>query len=602
METIQHKRFSVLPTSKDEMNALGWEQADIIIVSGDAYVDHPSFGTAVMARLGEYYGLKVAVLPQPNWRDDLRDFKKLGQPNYFFGVTAGCMDSMVNHYTAAKRKRSDDAYTPGGKAGFRPDYAVTVYTSILKKLFPETPVVLGGIEASLRRFSHYDYWSDSVKQSILINSGADILLYGMAEKAFAQVIQLIGENKPLSEWKKIRQCAYVDNQKPMDLFSTDSNDIFLPSHSEQRKSKKKFGDAFRIQENLSNHPHHTRIIEEYNNQYVISNPPFEQLSESEIDLSFDLPYSRLPHPRYKNKPPIPAFEMIKNSVTIHRGCFGGCAFCAIRAHQGKFIASRSAKSVLNEVKLISETPGFSGHISDMGGPSANMYSMHGMDQKLCFACKRPSCIFPSICKNLNFNHKPLISLYQNASLINGINKITIGSGIRYDLLVNKKPELDKEYGLTDYLNQLISKHVSGRLKVAPEHINDEVLNLMRKPSFSKFRAFHNIFYDVSRKNNLKQELVLYLIAGHPGSTDNDMDLLSKTTKAMGFGTEPVQEFTPTPMTLSTCLYYTGIHPLTGENISVVKGYDAVRKQKSTLTSSEKRYPTSEKRRKKRGKK
>lgn len=560
------------------MNRLGWDQADIIIISGDAYIDHPAFGTAVMARLGEYCGLKVAVLPQPNWRDDLRDFKKLGAPKFFFGVTAGCMDSMVNHYTARKRLRSDDAYSPGGRAGFRPDYATIVYTKTLKKIFPDVPVVLGGIEASLRRLTHYDFWSDKLMPSFLIETGADMILFGMAERSFIKLIHELKEGKDVSDLQNISQSVYLTSKMP----SLNNDDIVLPSHEACIADKMKFAGMFVMTEKDTNRMVGSRLIQACCDKFVIVNPANPPSKPEDTDLSFDLPYTRLPHPRYRNKPPIPAFEMIRNSVTIHRGCFGGCSFCAISAHQGKFIASRSEQSIFSEIEKIAATEGFKGHITDLGGPSANMFGMKGIDQTVCEKCFKPSCIFPVICKNLNFNHHPLINLYSSAMKIPGVRNITIGSGIRYDLLVDHDAETDRKYGLREYTKLLIENHVSGRLKVAPEHISEEVLKIMRKPSFMKFRSFHRIFQHLNKSAGKKQELRLYLIAGHPGGNETDTKMLSKTVTSMGYHPEAVQEFTPTPMTLSSVIYYTGTNPFTGKLVAVVKSSADIRRQKNMI--------------------
>jgi uncharacterized radical SAM protein YgiQ len=555
--------LSFLPTSADEMRALGWSGADIIIVSGDAYIDHPSFGTAVMARLGEYTGLKVAVLPQPNWRDDLRDFKKLGKPRLFFGVTAGSMDSMVNHYTARKRLRSDDAYTPGGRPGFRPDYATVVYTKILKHLFPDTVVILGGIEASLRRITHYDYWSDALKPSFLAETGADMILYGMAERSFIDLIQKLQTGTPFQKITDIPQTAFL-----ADTIPANANQLILASHEECMASKRRYANMFRFAEKEFSSMKTRQMIQQTGTRYVVINPPHEPPSENETDLPFDLPYTRLPHPRYRSKPPVPAYEMIKNSVTIHRGCFGGCSFCAISAHQGKFISSRSEKSVLSELKTIASAHGFKGHITDLGGPSANMYQMKGIDTDLCMKCKRPSCIFPQICNNLSYDHHPLLNLYKKAGQIQGIKLITIGSGIRYDMLTERPAEEDRKYGLSEYVKTLILKHVSGRLKVAPEHVTEQVLSMMRKPQLKNFIAFHKLFHTINKGAGLKQEMVLYLISGHPGSSNDDLSLLKKTTASMGYRVETIQEFTPTPMTLSSVMYYTGIDPNSEKKVSV----------------------------------
>lgn len=539
------------------MDAKGWEQPDIIIVSGDAYVDHPSFGHAVIARILEKDGFKVAILPQPNWRDDLRDFKKLGTPKLFFGISAGCMDSMINHYTANKRLRSDDAYTPGGKTGFRPDYASIVYSKILKNLFPNTPVILGGVEASLRRFTHYDYWSDKLKPSILVESEADLLVYGMGELPIRKIAKLLSEGKSIKEISQLDQIAFLSDIKP----NTDKA-IELSSFEQCITDKKLYAKNFASIETESNSVHAKTLIQKHGNKWLVVNPPSKPMSTKEIDNSFELPYTRLPHPRYENRGAIPAFEMIKFSVNIHRGCFGGCSFCTISAHQGKFVSSRSEKSILQELEKISSLFDFKGHISDLGGPSANMYQMQGKDIKICDTCKRYSCIHPFICKNLNINHQPLLELYEKASQIKGIKKITIGSGVRYDLLITDNPTTDKENHLTAYAKRLILNHVSGRLKVAPEHTCDDVLKIMRKPSFRYFKKFSVYFNKLCHQNQLPQQISPYFISSHPGCKPEHMAELAAETKELGFRLEQVQDFTPTPMTLATDIFYTGLDPYT----------------------------------------
>lgn len=561
------------------MRAKGWEQADIILVSGDAYIDHPSFGTAILARIADQMGLRVAVLAQPNWRDDLRDFKKLGPPRYFFGVSAGSMDSMVNHYTALRRRRSDDAYTPGGRAGYRPDYASVVYSNILKDIYPDVPVVLGGVEASMRRFTHYDYWQDKVKPSVLIESGADLLLYGMAEQAWRMLIELVAKGVPVSTLKNLPQSCYAEDRDNPLYALKNSHDVALPSHEECLHSKKSFADAFRIIEEASNMMDAPRLWQASGTQRVVVNPPAPPADEKAADDTYKLPYTRLPHPRYQKKPPIPAYEMIKYSVNIHRGCFGGCSFCAINMHQGKFIQSRSQTSILNELDEIAQMPGFKGHISDLGGPSANMYKMGGIDLEKCRRCKRPSCIFPNTCKNLNFDHNPLLELYEKAAKIKGIKKITIGSGVRYDMLLGKTPAQNRQYALQPYIKKLLRNHVSGRLKVAPEHTSAYVLRLMRKPSFTQFEEFHRIFRDVCQKESLPWQLIPYFISGHPGTMEKDMKDLSVLVNKLGYKPEQVQEFTPTPMTLATTIYYTGLDPYTGKKIFVIRGDKDKRRQK-----------------------
>ena len=564
MDSIRKLSASTwLPISKKEIEARGWQQPDIIIVSGDAYVDHPSFGHAVIARVLEHDGFKVAILPQPNWRDDLRDFTKLGPPKLFFGVTAGCMDSMINHYTANKRLRSDDAYTPGGKSGFRPDYASIVYTKILKELFPETPVILGGVEASLRRFTHYDYWSDSLKPSILAESGADMLVYGMGEKSIRKIAATLFSGKKIGDLKTIEQTAYITNSKP-----EIQDAVYLSSFENCKESKIAYAKNFALIETESNSFHSKTLIQQHGNKWLVVNPSPQPMTTAEIDKSFDLPYTRLPHPRYEGRGAIPAFEMIKFSVNIHRGCFGGCSFCTISAHQGKFVSSRSEESIVKEIISITEQADFKGHISDLGGPSANMYKMKGTDIAICKTCKRYSCIYPRPCKNLNSDHGPLLNLYNKVSEIKGIKKITIGSGIRYDMLQTNDSAFDRKNHLTEYAKKLIRDHVSGRLKVAPEHTSDEVLKIMRKPSFESFRKFSAFFNKVNRETQSQQQLIPYFISSHPGCRLGDMAELAAETKDMGFHLEQVQDFTPTPMTLATEMYYTGLNPYTLEPVYV----------------------------------
>ncbi|NOU17948.1 MAG: YgiQ family radical SAM protein [Bacteroidales bacterium] len=561
-----YSRF--LPTSKKEMEALGWEQADVILFTGDAYVDHPSFGAAVIGRVLENIGLRVAIVPQPNWRDDLRDFRKLGPPRLFFGVTAGSMDSMVNHYTANKRLRSDDAYTPDDKSGYRPDYAVTVYSKILKKLYPETPLIIGGIEASLRRLTHYDYWSDSLKPSVLIDSGADILVYGMGEKTIVEIAKRLADGQSVFELYDIPQISFIDSDAS--IYTSDKETIILNSFENCLSSKEMFGENFKIIETESNRVSPKRLVEPTNGKFVVVNSPYPLPTTDEIDSWYDLPYSRMPHPRYKGKF-LPAWEMIKFSVNIHRGCFGGCSFCTISAHQGKFIASRSQKSILDEVDKVVAMEGFKGYLSDLGGPSANMFTMKGRDLKKCDACKRPSCIFPNICNNLNTSHENLLSLYREVRKRSGVKKAFIGSGVRYDLSMNENDE---------YITELIRHHVSGRLKVAPEHTSDEVLRNMRKPPFESFKKFNQKFNDINSKYSLNQKLIPYFISSHPGSTEVDMQELANETKKLHFKLEQIQDFTPTPMTLASTIYYTGFDPYTKNKVFVAKTQEQKLKQRS----------------------
>ena len=575
MDNGEDKRADLkrwLPTTKKEVELRGWDYLDVIIFSGDAYVDHPSFGAAVIGRVLEAEGLRVAIVPQPNWRDDLRDFRKLGRPRLFFGVTAGAMDSMVNHYTANKRLRSDDAYTPDNKAGMRPDYPTVVYTQILKRLFPDTPVVTGGIEASMRRFAHYDYWQDRFRESILPECGADILIYGMGEQPVREIARQLAAGKPVTELKGIRQTAVMEAlpQTP------GKDDIILAPYEECARSKKTEAENFRIIEEEGNRITPYTLWQGHGNRAVKVNPPYPPMSEEEIDASFDLPYTRMPHPKYKGKR-IPAYDMIRFSVNLHRGCFGGCSFCAIAAHQGKQVVSRSERSILREVKAITEMPGFKGYISDLGGPSANMYKMHGKDMEICRRCRRASCLFPAVCRNLDCNHAPLTELYRKADSIKGVRKSFIGSGIRYDMLLHRNDDEKLNKAAREYTEEVICRHVSGRLKVAPEHTSPAVLKLMRKPDFSLFTEFNRIFDNINRREGLNQQLVPYFISSHPGCTAEDMAELAAITKKLHFHLEQVQDFTPTPMTLATEIFYTGINPYTGEKV-----YTARRKEEKLL--------------------
>ena len=563
MNTTQTLQW--LPTSVREVKERGWDVPDVILFSGDAYVDHPSFGGAVVGRLLESLGLKVALVPQPNWQDDLRDFRKLGTPRLFFGVSAGSMDSMVNHYTAARRRRSDDAYTPDGRAGARPDMPSIVYTRILKKLYPDTPVIIGGIEASLRRLSHYDYWKDTLQPSILIDSGADMLIYGMGEKPLTDICRLMQKGIPFRNLTNIPQTAVLRAGDETVATNKKWRTIILHSHESCLSNKKHHAENFRYIEEESNKYNASRILQQVGKQTIVVNPPFPPMTETEVDASFDLPYTRLPHPKYKGKV-IPAFEMIKFSVNMHRGCFGGCAFCTISAHQGKFIASRSKESILKEVKAITEMPDFKGYLSDLGGPSANMYRMKGKDQSICAKCKKPSCISPAICKNLNADHTPLLDIYKAVDSMPQIKRSFIGSGVRYDLLLHRYDDEIVNKSAQSYTEELIARHVSGRLKVAPEHTEDNVLKMMRKPSFDQFGQFKKIFDRINKQQGLNQQLIPYFISSHPGCTEEDMAKLAIETKKLHFQLEQVQDFTPTPMTLATEIYYTGYHPYTLEKV------------------------------------
>ena len=546
-----------LPTTKKECERLGWDQLDVILFSGDAYVDHPSFGSAVIGRVLEAHGYKVAIVPQPNWQDDLRDFKKLGEPRLFFGVSAGAMDSMVNRYTAGKRLRAEDAYTPDGRHTGRPEYPSIVYTKALKKLFPHVPVVLGGIEASLRRFTHYDYWQDKLLPNILELSGADYLTYGMGEKVTIALADALSQGRP-EDLLTLPQTAFMCREVPGGI--TDRDKV-LASHEQCLKDKRAQAANFRIIEEESNMIEAHRIIQPSGNRYMVVNPPYPPLTTQELDAVYDLPYTRLPHPRYNGKR-IPAYEMIRHSITIHRGCYGGCSFCTISAHQGKQIVSRSKESILRELRQVVQMEDFKGYISDLGGPSANMYGTGGRDKKLCAKCKRPTCLTPKVCPNLGTDLTALTQLYKDADKVPGIKKTCIGSGIRYDILQYRDPDPKADKSHMDYARELIGRHVSGRLKVAPEHTSDSVLALMRKPSFLQFEQFKKTFDKINKECGLRQQLIPYFISSHPGCSEEDMAELAIITKRLNFKLEQIQDFTPTPMTLSTEIFYTGINPYT----------------------------------------
>ena len=575
----EYRLTDFLPTTKKELELRGWDELDIILFSADAYVDHPSFGAAVIGRTLEAAGYRVAIVPQPDWHGDFRDFKKLGRPRLFFGVAPGCMDSMVNKYTANRRLRSEDAYSPDGRHDLRPEYPTIVYTKILKQLFPDVPVILGGIEASLRRVTHYDYWKDSLRKCILCDSGADMITYGMGEKPTLELTRQLSElsdSMPAhhslftlhSSLRTIPQTVYLARKEDIPG-GIREDDIILHSHEQCLKDKRKQAENFRHVEEQSNMMHASRLLQGVDGRYVVINPPYPPMTTKELDASFDLPYTRQPHPKYKGKR-IPAYDMIKHSVNIHRGCFGGCAFCTISAHQGKFISCRSKESILKEVKQVVEMPDFKGYLSDLGGPSANMYGMHGRNLNACEKCKRPSCINPQICPNLDTNHQRLLDIYHAVDAVKGIKKSFIGSGVRYDLLLYKGKDEAANRAAMEYTRELICRHVSGRLKVAPEHTSDRVLRLMRKPSFQQFYEFKRIFDRINREENLHQQIIPYFISSHPGCQEEDMAELAVITKQLDFHLEQVQDFTPTPMTVATETWYTGYDPYTLEPVFSAK--------------------------------
>ena len=571
---MEYRLTDFLPTTKKELELRGWDELDIILFSADAYVDHPSFGAAVIGRTLEAAGYRVAIVPQPDWHGDFRDFKKLGRPRLFFGVAPGCMDSMVNKYTANRRLRSEDAYSPDGRHDLRPEYPTIVYTKILKQLYPDVPVILGGIEASLRRVTHYDYWQDCLRKCILCDSGADMITYGMGEKPTLALASALSEKgkvnseKFASDIKSIPQTVYLARKEDIPG-GIREDDIVLHSHEQCLKDKRKQAENFRFVEEQSNMMHASRLLQGVDGRYVVINPPYPPMTTEELDASFDQPYTRQPHPKYKGKR-IPAYDMIKHSVNIHRGCFGGCAFCTISAHQGKFISCRSKESILKEVKQVVEMPDFKGYLSDLGGPSANMYGMHGKNLNACEKCKRPSCIHPQICPNLDTNHQKLLDIYHAVDAVKGIKKSFIGSGVRYDLLLHRSKDEASNQAAMDYTRELICKHVSGRLKVAPEHTSERVLRLMRKPSFQQFYEFKRIFDRINREENLNQQIIPYFISSHPGCQEEDMAELAVITKQLDFHLEQVQDFTPTPMTVATETWYTGYDPYTLEPVFSAK--------------------------------
>ena len=564
---MKYQLTDFLPTTKKELEIRGWDEVDVVLFSGDAYVDHPSFGAAVIGRVIESEGWRVAIVPQPDWRGDHRDFTKMGRPRRFFAISAGCMDSMVNHYTANKRLRSNDAYTPDGKAGMRPDRATITYAKIIKQLYPDVPLVIGGIEASLRRFSHYDYWDDSYHKSILVDTKADLLIYGMGEKPMRELVRRLSAGQSIEDCHDMRQVGYLSVTKPVD-----DNIIELASHEECAKNKKISAATFKTIEEESNKLNQTVLVQPVGREYVVVQPPYSPMTTEELDAVYELPFTRQPHPKYKGKT-IPAFDMIRWSVNTHRGCWGGCAFCTISMHQGKFVVSRSLESILKEVRTLAADPDFKGYLSDLGGPSANMYMMRGKNQELCAKCKRPSCAYPSVCKNMNTDHAPLLDMYAAVDALPSIKKSFIGSGVRYDVVMHRTDSEEINRTNAEYARELIKNHVSGRLKVAPEHTSDRVLSVMRKPSFSLFKQFKQTFDRINESEHLNQQIIPYFISSHPGCEPIDMAELAIETKRLNFQLEQVQDFTPTPMTLATEMYHTGLDPYTLKPIFVARTKD-----------------------------
>ena len=561
-----------IPTSLKEVQKLGWDYIDVIFFTGDAFVDHPSFGTACIARYLQKFGYRVAVVPQPNWRDDLRDFRKLGAPRLYFAVNSGAMDSMVNHYTAGKRLRHDDAYTPEGRFGQRPDRAVTVYSKILKSIWPDVPIVIGGVEASLRRLTHYDYWDDRLMPSILVDSAADYLCYGMGERPMLELTRAIEAGRNRSQIDRIPQLAFLRSGR-----CKVEDALILHSYERCLSDRKAFAENFHQIETHANMLHPQTIVEPVGDGYVQVNPPYPPASEDEMDSFWDLPFTKLPHQRYKGKR-IPAYDMIKDSIITHRGCFGGCNFCTIAAHQGKFIQSRSEQSILEEVKRLASMPHFHGNISDLGAPTANMYGMHGKDLSRCAQCRRKSCLFPAPCVNLDRNHERVIALYRKVDAVKGIRHSYIGSGVRYDLFLDENGFVDPSG--KEYLRELMLHHVSGRLKVAPEHTEDKVLDYMAKPSFRLFKRLRTEFDKINRENGTHTELVPYFISSHPGCRLQDMLALRANPSLRGIWMDQVQDFTPTPMTTSSVMFWSGIDPRTMKPVYVEKDPERKKAQKA----------------------
>ncbi len=536
-----------IPVTKDDVRQRGWDELDIIFVSGDAYIDHPAFGVPLLARWLESHGFRVGIIAQPDWRS--KDaFMVLGRPRLFFAVSAGAMDSMVAHYTPARKLRHDDAYTPGNRHGARPNRATIIYTSRLKEAYKDVPVVIGGIEASLRRFAHYDFWEDKVRRSILFDSKADLLIYGMAELAILEVAQRMRKGDGLPGIRDVCGTAYLASGP------ADTVHVEIPSCEETTSSREKFAEAFR-QSYLQQNPWSAKtVIQKHGNRMLICNPPMLPLAQAEMDAIYALPFEKSPHPSYTET--IPAWDQIKTSITSHRGCFGGCAFCAITMHQGSTIQSRSENSILSEIRVLASKSWFRGSISDIGGPTANMYGLSCGDSEAMKACCRESCIFPSVCRNLLTDDKRSVSMLRAARKQAGVKHIAVSSGVRYDLM-------ERQPG---YFRELLGHHVSGLLKVAPEHLAEHITSLMRKPGRKAFEKFLADFREESDRLGRRQSVVPYLISGHPGCTLNDMLELALTLKKYGIKVEQVQDFTPTPGTISSCMFYTGLDPMTDRKV------------------------------------
>jgi uncharacterized radical SAM protein YgiQ len=564
-----------LPTTRQEIDALGWEAPDVILVSGDAYIDHPSFAAAILGRWLEHNGFRVAILSQPDWRS-AEPWRALGRPRLFYGVSAGNMDSMINHYTANRKRRNTDAYSPGGKIGLRPDRPTAVYVQRCREAFKGVPVIAGGVEASLRRVAHYDYWSDKVLPSILASSKAHLLVFGMGERPILEIARRFDAGDPVEDLRDIRGVAYLlgkNESLPEHEWTDaacDNRTVTLPSFEEAAGEKTRFADLTRLVHHETNPLNGRRLIQQHGDRTVVVNPPDLVLSTADLDSLHMLPYARRPHPAYEER--IPAWEMIRDSVQIMRGCFGGCTFCSITLHQGRAIQSRSRDSVLKEIRDVAGRKGFKGHISDIGGPTANMYRMQCTKPEVEAICRRLSCVHPKICKLLSTDHAPLVDLMRKSREVKGVKKVHVASGIRMDL-VRDEPE---------YMKELVQHHVGGHLKVAPEHTSDTVLNYMKKPPQHTFEAFARQFKETSEKCGKEQYLVPYFIASHPGSGVEEMIELALELKKNGYRPLQVQDFIPAPMDVATCMYYTGLDPHTMKPVPVARRGKARQVQRALL--------------------
>jgi uncharacterized radical SAM protein YgiQ len=555
----QASRFSnasaPLPMSMDDARRRGWDELDVVIVTGDAYIDHPSFAMAILGRVLEAAGFRVGIVSQPDWRK-VDDWRRFGRPRLFFGISAGNMDSMINHYTANKKVRNADAYSPGGRIGLRPDRATLSYCQRAREAFPGVPVIAGGVEASLRRLAHYDYWSDKVRKSILLDCKADLVVFGMGEEAILEIAQRLDQGASVKDLRDMRGMAYclgASEQPP-----ADANTLTLPSFEQVAADKFAFAEATKIIHNETNPYNARRLVQWHDRQAVVANPPAFPISQASMDAIYTLPYTRRPHPTYRE--PIPAWGMIKDSITIMRGCFGGCTFCSITTHQGRTIQSRSKESVIGEIEQMAADPKFKGTISDIGGPTANMYEMKCTQPEVEAVCRRQSCVHPTICKLLGTDHGPLVKLMQEAREVPGIKKVLVASGIRMDL-ARRSPE---------YMRDLVKHHVGGHLKVAPEHTDPDVLMKMRKPANDDFELFTDVFNRESKKAGKQQYIVPYFIASHPASDLDAMINLAVFLKANGYKPDQVQDFIPAPFDVATAMYYTGIDPFTKKPVYIAK--------------------------------